>query len=196
MIAYLKGVVLYKETNALVLDVSGVGHRVYATAETLAGLVLRGELGLYTHLAVRETALDLYGFLNRDDLDFFEKLLSVSGIGPRSALGILNLAPGATLRSAIAAGDSAYLTKVSGIGRKTAEKILLELRDTFEKTGTDTSSASRDEADVLEALEALGYSARAAREALKAVPADITGVNERVRAALAVVVSPRKIPRE
>ena len=192
MIAYLKGIVLYKETHALVLDVSGVGYRVSATTDSLTDLSPGKEIGLYTHMAVREQALDLYGFLNKDDRDFFEKLLSVSGIGPKSALAIMNLAPASLLRSAIASNDSAYLTKVSGIGKKTAEKILLELRDTFEKTGVESSAASSYDADVLQALEALGYNARAAREAIRTIPADVVGVSERIKAALTRVDVPRQ----
>lgn len=184
MIGYLKGVLLHKEGQTVILDVGGVGYAVHIGAETLAGLSAGDHTALWTHLAVRENSLDLYGFPARPDRDFFEQLISVSGIGPKSALAILNLAPTATLRNAIALGNTTYLTKVSGIGKKMAQKIVLELREKMTADGEDSPGASSDDGDVLEALVSLGYSARVAREALKEISAEKVGVNERVKAAL------------
>ena len=113
---------------------------------------------------MREDVLDLYGFLDHRELEFFEMLISVSGIGPKGALSILGITSIETLRKAISTGDTSYLTKVSGIGKKTAEKIIIELRD---KIGEEKGGSSlQGELDALEALKSLGYSQNEAREAL------------------------------
>jgi holliday junction DNA helicase RuvA len=128
--------------------------------------------------------LDLYGFLEMEELGFFEMLIGVSGIGPRSALAILGIASIETLRKAISTGDTAYLTKISGIGRKTAEKIVIELRD---KMGADISTTSlQGELDALEALKSLGYSQNEARDALKKVPAE-ANINIKIKEALKIL---------
>ncbi len=139
---------------------------------------------MWTHLAVREDILDLYGFAREDELRFFQLLLTVSGIGPKSALAILDISNVETLGSAIVQGNAAHLTTVSGIGRKTAEKIVLELRD---KIGAQTESASSTlsgDAEALEAMKSLGYSAQEARDILRKVPHEITGASERLHEAL------------
>jgi Holliday junction DNA helicase RuvA len=144
---------------------------------------------LWIHTHVREDALDLFGFLERKELEFFEMLIGVSGIGPRSALAILGIASIETLRKAIGTGDTSYLTKISGIGRKTAEKIVLELRD---KIGEEKGGSSlQGELDALEALKSLGYSQNEARDALKKVPAD-TNTNTKIREALKILGSHTK----
>lgn len=192
MIAYLKGTLLHKEARAVILEVGGIGYAVHVGAETIAGLSMGSHAALWTHLAVRENSLDLYGFSARTDRDFFEQLISISGIGPKSALAIMNLAPTATLRPAIAGGDTTYLTKVSGIGKKMAQKIILELREKMAVEGKDSPGAPSDDTDVLEALVTLGYSARIARETLQKIDPGKVGVNERVKAALALLGTPRK----
>ena len=145
-------------------------------------------ISLKTHLAVRETSLDLYGFLNADELEFFEMLISISGIGPKSGLAILSVTDVSTLKTAVSSGDSSYLTKVSGIGRKSAGKIIIELQD---KLGTiDNKSDSdqmRDEMETLEALQALGYSIREAREAMKKISKTATNSSERIKEALKIL---------
>ncbi len=138
---------------------------------------------LFIHTHVREDAFDLYGFLNYEELEFFEMLITVSGIGPRGALVILGVASIETLRKAISSGDLAYLTKISGIGRKTAEKILLELRD---KVGAETEGTLQGELDALEALKSLGYSQNEARDALKQIDSG-TDTNTKVREALKIL---------
>ncbi|MDZ4284431.1 MAG: Holliday junction branch migration protein RuvA, partial [Patescibacteria group bacterium] len=151
----------------------------------------RGEVSLWTHLVVRDDALELFGFRERDELSLFERLISVSGIGPKSALAILDLAPVETLRSAIARGDTSYLTKVSGIGKKTAQKIVLELRDSL-ASAREADSAGEDYGDVIDALTTLGYSAREAREALKKMPPSTADTSERIKAALKTLGSSPK----
>ena len=169
------------------VDVSGVGYKVRVTTETALDVTPSSPIFLWTHLAVRETSLELFGFLDKETLDTFELLITISGIGPKSALGILNVASPSMLRQAVASADTSYLTRVSGIGKKNAEKIVLELKDKLKVTSEDASTSSaqvRAEGDALEALVSLGYSERDSREALKKVSKEIVGASERVKAAL------------
>lgn len=187
MIACLSGTVRHKDLNAIVVDVSGVGYKVWVTAETALEVTPSSPIFLWTHLVVRETALELFGFLDKETLDTFNLLITISGIGPKSALGILNVATPPMLRRAVASEDTTYLTRVSGIGKKNAEKIVLELKDKLKITKEDTPTSSaqaRAEGDALEALVSLGYSERDARNALRQVPKEVEGVNERVKTAL------------
>ncbi len=131
--------------------------------------VSAGAVSLYIHTAVREDAIDLYGFPTEDELSFFKQLMSVSGIGPKTALGILNTADVGTLRRTIAQGDLVSLTKVFGIGKKSAERMVVELRDKLqlEQTARGEVGGSGTDGEVIEALMALGYSASEARGAIK-----------------------------
>lgn len=186
MIAQLTGGIVFTGERYVVLDVGGVGYKVYLSMENLRLVAKeKGKVRLWTHLAVREDAMDLYGFIEKSELEFFELLIGISGIGPRSALGILSIAPVENIKKAVSSGDGSYLTKVSGIGRKTAEKIILELRD---KLGSFTYIGGipelKEEADAIEALQSLGYSQHEAREAIKKVSHDISGTGKRVKEAL------------
>jgi len=187
MIGQLTGKIIYQAERYIILDVAGVGYKVFISAETLKTLTAKNDqlsaISFWTHLVVREDVLDLYGFVNKQELEFFELLIAISGIGPKSALGILSLAPPATLEKAIAAGDSSYLTKVSGIGRKSAEKIIVELRDKIGSLETDGDSLD-SEGDAVEALQSLGYTLREAREALKRVDASVADTGDKIKAAL------------
>jgi len=189
MIGHLKGVVLSIKHGYAVVSTGGVGYKVFVTREALLLCKPEGEVAFWTHLAVRENALDLYGFRAEEELKFFELLLSVSGIGPKSALAILDLAPVETLRSAIAGGNASYLTKVSGVGRKTAEKIVLELREKVGAAAEGTMQAMSSDEEVLEAMRSLGYTQTEARDALKKVPEKIEGASERLREALKMLGS-------
>lgn len=182
MITQLHGRVVYKDPEYLILDVGGVGYCVHVTPETLANTPEEADVMLWTHLVVRETALDLYGFRTREELRFFELLIGVSGVGPKSGLAILGLADVATLTDAITNSDTSYLTKVSGIGAKNAKKIVLELGDKLGARG-DGASLKAD-ADVIDALTAMGYSTQEARTALKDIPSDVAGASERLKHAL------------
>lgn len=187
MIARIAGAPVLLDNHSVIVDVGGMGYRVSATSQTLEsiGTSLNAPIALWTHLAVRENALDLYGFAERDECALFELLITVSGIGPKTALAIMSLAPAVTLRQAIRSGEIAYLTRVSGIGRKNAEKIVLELRD---KLGSLDEENPLD-SDALDALITLGYSASDAREALKKAPADRANTGERVTEALKILGS-------
>jgi holliday junction DNA helicase RuvA len=185
MIGHLEGKILHKKDDYVILSVAGVGYKVRLSTLPLQACKEGVTKSFYTHLAVRENSLDLYGFTSQEDLDFFEMLISVSGIGPRSGLAILSMATVETLRLAIGSGDTSYLTKVSGIGRKTAEKIVLELRDklsAFSETATGTSLV--EETEALEALKTMGYSHVEAREALRTAPEGTLSTNDRLKEAL------------
>jgi Holliday junction DNA helicase RuvA len=184
MIGYIEGEVRAIRPTYCILLAGGVGYKVFATKDALAHIKVDQNAAFWTHLAVREDILDLYGFVQEEELRFFTLLLTVSGIGPRSALGILDIAAVETLRSAISGGNAAYLTSVSGIGKKTAEKIVLELRDKVGLGIDGSDQALSGDVDTLDALRALGYSAQEAREALRKVPTEVSNSNERLREAL------------
>lgn len=184
MIGTISGQIKHKDGNSFIVDVSGVGYKVFVTIDTILDKEEGQNVDLWTYLAVRETALDLFGFLDKETLKVFELLITISGIGPKTALGILNVASPAMLRQAVASDDTSYLTKVSGIGKKTAEKIVLELRDKLITTSEDVSSHVSAEGDVLAALVSLGYNERDVRNALKEIPKDIEDTSERVKYAL------------
>jgi Holliday junction DNA helicase RuvA len=185
MIANLAGELLRSDNTSIVLDVNNVGYRVFMTSAGLEQARATKNISLFTHLAVRENSQDLYGFFDEEELFFFEMLLSVSGIGPKSALGILNIADVGTLRDAIAENDSSYLTKVSGIGAKSAQKIVLELQGKIDSLPQSSTKESRSgDLDTLEALVALGYSQTEVRAALKEVPKDIESTSERIKQVL------------
>lgn len=185
MITYLKGTVIDWTDKIAVLDVGGVGYEVFCGPDTLTQLREReGIVELWTHYSVKETAHELFGFITKSELVFFKRLLDVSGIGPRSALSILAVAPPDILMSAIAEGDTSYLTKVSGIGKKMAEKIILELRDSFAILLTTNTQDRKGASDAVEALRSLGYSLTEARDALRNVPAEITDTGARIKEAL------------
>ena len=187
MISYLEGKIIHTGDRFVVLQTGGVGYKVFAPSESLQILKKKtGETaGVWTYLAVRENALDLYGFIQKEELDFFELLITVSGIGPKTALGILSVTTIKNLRQAIGTGETAHLTKISGIGKKIADKIVLELRDKidFLESEKDTGDM-RDESDALEGLKSLGYAEREAREALKKLPKEISRPSERIKQAL------------
>lgn len=190
MISYLEGKVRHKDLRFIILDVNGVGYKVFGIESTVNEVKIGSVLGLWTHLAVRENALDLYGFKEKESLNFFELLITISGIGPKTALGILNIAAVQTIKQAVSSGDISYLTKVSGIGKKIAEKIILELRDKFELEGfSGTEAGLKGEADVIEALKSLGYAEREAREALKKIARDEKDLttSEKVKMALKIL---------
>lgn len=187
MIASLSGVLTWRGEKSAIVEVGGVGYRVFLSQYGLAKLPKLGEtVRFYTHQHVREEVLELYGFVHLAELEIFELLIGVSGIGPKSALLILGMASIDQLRRAIAAGDTNYLTKVSGVGRKTAEKIVLELREKMAGKGVEAGEHPllRDEADALDALISLGYSRDEARQALSSIRDDSLPLEKRVSLAL------------
>ncbi|MFA6273733.1 MAG: Holliday junction branch migration protein RuvA [Candidatus Paceibacterota bacterium] len=185
MIGSIRGKIILKTEKFLIVETGGIGYKISISPNALEKTKKLGdEVFLWIHSHIREDAFDLYGFLDQKELEFFEMLISVSGIGPKGALTILSIASIETLRKAIGTSDTSYLTKISGIGRKTAEKIVIELRD---KMGEEKSDGSLEsEMDALEALKSLGYSQNQAREALKKVSAELD-INEKIREALKIL---------
>ncbi len=183
MIGFLSGTIKLNTDKHLIIDVNGVGYKIFISGNTFKNLPKPGEkVELYTHLYIRESLMELYGFLNRQELEFFELLISISGIGPKGALGVLTVASIDTLKTAIANEESSILTKVSGIGKKMAEKIILELKN---KTGEEfKGKAGIDDSDTIDALVNLGYRTKEARDILKKIPKQVKGVENRVREAL------------
>lgn len=194
MIGSIKGKIILKKEKFLVVEANGVGYKISVSPDTLSrvdALRLRSgkndtEVAFWIHTHVREDTLDLYGFLEYAELEFFEMLISVSGIGPKGALTILGVTSIETLRQAIGTGDTSYLTKISGIGKKTAEKIVIELRDKVGKENNNKEGSLRDELDALEALKALGYSQNEARDALKEV-SPTANTNTKIKEALKIL---------
>lgn len=190
MYAYLKGTLEEVTEDNIVLEVGGIGYNVKVsttTADLLPGL--GNEIKIYTYTLVREDALSLYGFLTRDDLDIFKKLITVNGIGPKGGLAILSVMSADALRFAIMAGDAKSIAKAPGVGAKTAERVILDLRDKISledtlrilvseadtrnsKTSAATEQTALDNVmkkEAIEALVALGYSASDATAAVKKV---------------------------
>ncbi len=186
MIASLHGKILARTDDSLILNVGGVGYRVRVPPDTMANLgAIGSDAQLFTHLHVREDELSLYGFASEDELQVFETLLTVSGIGPKVALGALSNASPDMIRYAIAQGNADALTAIPGIGKKTAQRLVLELKGKIDLTalGESTELTPADE-DVMNALIGLGYSAAEASRAARSVPQNVKAVEERVRIAL------------
>ncbi len=185
MIGSLRGTVQGSIRGQVVVEVGGIGYRVHLTAPTLARITEGEELTVWTHLAVRETAHELFGFTSKEELTWFELLITVSGVGPKSALAIMSAVDSTQLRSAIQRNDPAALSGAYGVGKKTAEKIVLELR---EKVGAldprDQAVDVGTDADVVAALIGLGYSAKEARDTVRAIPPGITDTTDRIREAI------------
>jgi len=185
MFRYLNGLITEKGDSFVVVDINGLGYKVITSISTQAKLNLDETQKLYCHLHVREDILDIFGFITEQELDIFKKLIGISGVGPRSAISILNVASVKELIAAINSGKSELLTKVSGIGKKTAERVILELKDKLEdKTDDDTLNRLESDVDVEEALESLGYNRRQAKEATQNLPKDLEGFEPRLKEAL------------
>jgi Holliday junction DNA helicase RuvA len=188
MIAYLKGQVLAKNNNYLILGVNDVGYKLFATEAFLASLKVTAVQEFYISHQVREEASDLYAFKDLEELDMFELLLSVSGVGPKSALAVIALASPVDIKEAVARDDASLLIKVSGIGKKTAERVVLELKGKIMKKLASQVSVFKDLpstfSDELEALMSLGYALVEAREALQSLDSNLTDSGEREKAAL------------
>jgi len=186
MISFLEGKIIDKNPESITLSVAGVGYLIYITADLLQEAQDKTEISVWTYLAVRETALDLYGFKDKKELSIFKLLLTISGIGPKSAISILSSTTAETLVSGIQSNDAEYLSKISGIGKKTAEKIVLALKD---KLGVNEFGESSDNQPqnnnmvAIDALVALGYSERDARSSVGKIK-DIDNPEDIIKMAL------------
>jgi Holliday junction DNA helicase RuvA len=187
MIASLSGTILKIEDSSLVVNVGGVGVRVFVPRTVLEDVGGVGRsVRLHTHLIVREQELSLYGFEVEEDLQLFEVLLGVNGVGPKVALSILGTLSPELLKSAIMREETAVLQRVPGIGKKTAERIMFQLRDKLDLTQLSTAVplVSDVDADVIDFLTGLGFSIVEAQSALQNIPRDVKSFDERVQMAL------------
>ncbi len=184
MISQITGTIIHKTDKFIIIEANNIGYKVFATTNLLSITKVDEKNKIWTYLAVRENALDLYGFSEKKELDFFELLITISGVGPKTALNILNVASVDSLRKAISSGETAHLTKVSGLGKKMADKIVLELKG---KLGSyeEVNLGLKEEIDALEALKSLGYSHKESREALQEInnSSSLT-TSQKVKAAL------------
>ena len=186
MISYLKGKIINKGSGYVIIRVNDIGYKVFVNASVYAESAINDEKEIYTHQHVREDTLDLFGFKNLQELELFELLISISGIGPKTALGVLAAGSVSEIKESIAHGDPHLLTKVSGIGKKTAERVVLELKDKigYIDFGAKVESGIASSGDEIDALVALGYSLQQAREALKKVDTNIKDSGKRIKEAL------------
>lgn len=189
MISFISGILKCKgKSEVTVLTSSGVGYEINVTTSFLADVKIGEELEIYTYLKVAENALELFGFRNLEEKTFFELLISVKGLGPRGALNILALGSLEEIQDAIGRGDVSYLTQVSGIGRKTAERLVVELKTKIVKTlksSVDSDEKVGDKlSDVVEALVAMGHSKEEAREIVKSLDVGNKTVEELLKLAL------------
>ena len=177
----ITGVVRGSRGGRIIIDAHGVGYLI--AVRSVFDFIEGDTASLHTYLAVRENALDLYGFTREEELHMFEKLITIPKIGPKTAMQILMQADALTLKQAILTQDPAYLSKMSGISKKTAEKIVSELKESF---GAETfmETISHEDTDVMDALLALGYTHKDIREVLAKIPPSVTDTKKRITEAL------------
>ncbi len=185
MISYVEGKIIFRGEKFIIIKTGGIGFKVFV----LPDLNLENEeIKLFTYLNVKEDALTLYGFLDYKELELFELLISISGIGPKAGLGILSLTDTETIKVAIVKNDASVLTRVSGIGKKTAERVILELKNKILISDIgdleDKSKEISEHSDAIDALISLGYNAGEAKNALSKISPEVKDVGERVRMAL------------
>ena len=185
MISYIEGKIIFQGEKFIIVKTGGVGFKVFILPELN---LENDEIKLFTYLSVREDALVLYGFLDYKELELFELLISISGIGPKAGLGILSLADTETIKVAIVKNDASVLTRVSGIGKKTAERVILELKNKILVSDIENvenkSKEISEHSDATDALISLGYSASEARNALSKISPEIKSVGEMIKMAL------------
>lgn len=199
MIGYIRGILEEADEQSVIIDNHGIGYRIFVPSSAFSGALPIGkEVKIYTYLSVKEDAMQLYGFLTRDDLRMFRMLLGVNGIGPKAGLGILSALTADELRFAVLADDAASIAKAPGIGKKTAQKLILELKDklnledAFEQKLANQAARDISAADTgsqvqeaVQALTALGYPGTEALRAVKKVEgAESMTVEEILKAAL------------
>lgn len=186
MISFLSGKIKFKTDKYIILDVNGVGYKVFISKKNLDKILESGSLEIFCFLNVRENALELYGFLTKEELKFFEILDSIRGVGPKAALEISSLGPLEKLKKSIEAGDEKIFEQISGIGRKKAQAIVLELSGKIK----ELSPAPKNKEQISEAEQALinlGFSRQQAKEALSQVPKEIKEDEKRIKEALKVL---------
>lgn len=187
MIALLEGSIAAVRHDYVIVLTGGVGYKVHLTSYTLGKIAGLTSVRFHIFTNVREDAITLYGFLDEGELVMFELLISVNGVGPKMALGILSVAEPASIRAAVVGKDISILTRISGIGKRTAERILLDLEN---KVGTLTEEGIKgatEESEVIEALGSMGYVPSEVREAMKLLPPGLVRVEEKIGALLKIL---------
>ncbi len=183
MIALLRGTIALRDSQTIIIDVSGVGYKVSVPTTVLLQAPTGKEITLYIHTHVREDLLELYGFLSQSDLKLFELLLSVSGIGPKTALGVFSLGSSSDILSAITTSNVSFFSGVPRLGKKNAQKIIIELKNKVGSTADLDLTGDSLQDEVLEALTAFGFSGKEAVQALKGIDENLK-TEEKVRLAL------------
>jgi Holliday junction DNA helicase RuvA len=191
MIHGITGELKRKSGKFIIVGVGGIDFKIAVPLRSETQLPRVGEkISIFTYLHSRESGLELYGFIEEVELSLFESLISVSGIGPKSALSILSVAPVDQLMAAVSQGETELLQRSSGVGRKTAERIILELKDKIIVAGDKrTVELMQKDSDILEALVSLGYQRRHAMEAIKNIDSNLVGTSDRLRDALKKIKS-------
>ncbi len=195
MISFIKGELVSVKEDKIIVEAGGIGYNIFVPTSLLPNLPQTGsEVKIYTYLNVREDAMNLFGFLNEDDLDMYKMLLGVNGVGPKAALGVLSNISTNDLRIAIVSDDAKTIAKAPGLGNKTAQKIILELKSKIDleaTLGNIESDASipasindDDRNEAVQALTALGYSASESMKAVRKVPMDVKGADAILKQAL------------
>ena len=189
MIAFLRGIIIETKNNRVVIDVNGMGYRVFCLPSFVLSVAEKKdkEILLHTYQYIRENVVELYGFETTREEQMFEILIAISGIGPKGAMSILAAAPLDVLQRAIVSEDTSILTRISGIGNKTAHKIVVELQDKFGEEWGALPGDITEETDVLDALTQLGYSRPEAQKSLSQIPRELKGVEEKIKAALRIL---------
>lgn len=184
MIFSLQGRINHKTEDYCVIEVNNLGYQIFVSKKLLSKLKIDQEIKLYTHQYIREDYQELYGFETLEELNFFKELLPVSGVGPRTAQNILSLGELKEIRSAIQEGNVAFIRQVKGIGEKTAERIIVDLRGKFEKIFQQHKEPSRQ---LINALTKLGYKNFEIRETMRDLPPELKDVKEQIKLALQIL---------
>lgn len=194
MISYIKGIIEEVEEDKVIIDNNGIGYDIFMPQSSLELIGPGEELKIYTYLNVKEDAMQIYGFLSKEELNLFKKLIGVSGVGPKGGLSIITACPGDSLQMAIISGDAKAISKAQGIGAKTAQRIIIELKDKIdleEVIFTNSGEAVADtgvKSDAIEALIALGYSRTSAFNAVNKVDKITDDVEELLKLALKNII--------
>jgi len=193
MISYLKGKIIEKSDKNIILLINNIGYQVTLPTVVLEKLKINQEVEFFIFSHIKEDAWDLYGFFTLAELDFFKLLITVPGIGPKSALSILNGAKVSDIKKALFSGDESVFQKVTGVGKKNAEKIIVELKNKIVPDFADNKKTDAPADDnlgdwqTIEALTSLGYNEHQARQAIKKIPGEITDLDNRIREALKIL---------
>ncbi|MGB2791660.1 MAG: Holliday junction branch migration protein RuvA [Candidatus Moraniibacteriota bacterium] len=187
MIALLEGPIAAIRHDSAIVLAGGVGYKVHLTPYTLGKIAGSSSVRFHVFTNVREDAITLYGFLDEGELVMFELLISVNGVGPKMALGILSVAEPASIRAAVVGKDISILTRISGVGKRTAERILLDLENKVGSLTEEGLKGATEESEVIEALSSMGYAPGEVREAMKLIAPEATRVEEKIGALLRVL---------